>query len=215
MTQMPRDSGAMDALLAGYSAGSLSPAMQALVASHLMLSGRNTRYVAALESVLAAAVADDEVAPLRDRDGRLAAIFAAAPPAPVRRAAGGVFPPPLVALLGCDLAQVKWRMRLPGVRDHVIAAEAGGAASLYWIKGGRKLPHHTHEGSEVTLVLQGAFRDAGGFWGRGDVAIADSEVDHQPVAEEGGDCICLAVTDAPLRLTGPVGRIAQRLFGHH
>jgi putative transcriptional regulator len=32
-------------------------------------------------------------------------------------------------------------------------------------------------------------------------------VDHRPVAGRSGDCICLAVTDAPLRLTGPIGRL--------
>ena len=42
---------------------------------------------------------------------------------------------------------------------------------------------------------------------RGDVAEADPSVNHQPVADPGEDCICLAVTDAPLRLTGPFGRL--------
>ena len=214
MTQMQRGSAAMDALLAGYCAGALSPAMQALVASHLALSGRNAGFVAGLESVLAADAADAEPPPLRDRDARLAAIFAAPMRAPVRRAVSGVLPPPLLALLGCDFAQIKWRTRLPGLRECVIAPEAEGEASLYWIKAGRGMPRHTHEGGEVTLVLQGAFRDGGGIYGRGDVAIADADVDHRPVADPNGDCICLAVTDAPLRLTGPVGRIAQRLFGH-
>jgi putative transcriptional regulator len=28
-----------------------------------------------------------------------------------------------------------------------------------------------------------------------------------PTADDDGDCVCLAVTDAPLRLTGPIGRL--------
>jgi putative transcriptional regulator len=36
--------------------------------------------------------------------------------------------------------------------------------------------------------------------------IADESVDHCPIADEEGDCLCLAVTDAPLRLTGRFGR---------
>ncbi|MEQ8255670.1 MAG: transcriptional regulator, partial [Roseovarius confluentis] len=32
---------------------------------------------------------------------------------------------------------------------------------------------------------------------------------HTPVAEVGADCICLAVTDAPLRFRGFIPRIAQ------
>ena len=36
---------------------------------------------------------------------------------------------------------------------------------------------------------------------------ADSHVDHRPVADEDEDCLCLIVTDAPLRLTGWLGRL--------
>jgi putative transcriptional regulator len=32
------------------------------------------------------------------------------------------------------------------------------------------------------------------------------------VADLDEDCICFAVTDAPLQLTGPIGRVVQRLF---
>ncbi len=69
------------------------------------------------------------------------------------------------------------------------------------------MPVHTHEGTELTLVLAGAFSDAHGHFLRGDVAEADASVEHQPVADPGEDCLCLAVTDAPLRLTGPFGRL--------
>ena len=40
-----------------------------------------------------------------------------------------------------------------------------------------------------------------------DVPFADDAVIHQPVAGQECDCICLAVTDAPLKMTGPFGRI--------
>ncbi len=69
------------------------------------------------------------------------------------------------------------------------------------------MPSHTHAGLELTLVLQGGFCDRTGHFLRGDVAEADSDVDHRPVADDDGPCLCLAVTDAPLRLTGRVGRM--------
>jgi len=74
------------------------------------------------------------------------------------------------------------------------------------VKAGAALPQHTHEGAEYTLLLTGGFSDETGHYRRGDVAIADPSIDHRPVADEGEDCICLAVTDAPLRLTGRFGR---------
>ena len=204
----------VDSLLACYCAGSLSPAMHALVASHLMLSSDSAGFVSALESALGESLASEMAQPVPDRDARLAAIFdapeavAAAPPE------CGILPPPLRSLVGLDFAALKWRTKLPGIKECRISAEGEGEANLLWIKAGRKIPFHTHGGSEVTLVLQGAFRDAAGHYARGDLAIADGSVNHQPVVDADADCICFAVTDAPLRMTGPVGRIVERLFGH-
>jgi putative transcriptional regulator len=76
------------------------------------------------------------------------------------------------------------------------------------------MPSHTHHGVEVTLVLQGSFSDPLGRYMRGDIAIADDEIDHKPVAGSEQDCICFAVTEGPVRLTGPVARLFNRLIGH-
>jgi putative transcriptional regulator len=75
------------------------------------------------------------------------------------------------------------------------------------IRAGRAVPRHTHRGYELVCVLEGGFSDAAGHYGRGDVAVADDGVDHQPTADADGDCICLAVTDAPVRLTGRFWRL--------
>ena len=203
----------LDALLASYCVGALDKATHALVASHLLLSPRNRRFVSALEDLAAGEVACLAPTPLGDRDKRLAAIFASAAPVSAP-APSSVLPAPLLRLVGSDIADLKWRKRLPGVREYRINESARGEASLLWISGGSRVPSHTHEGSEITLVLQGAFTDVTGRYGRGDIAIADAELDHRPMTDEGLDCICFAVTDAPLRLTGPVGRILDRFFGH-
>ncbi|WP_430512493.1 hypothetical protein [Pannonibacter phragmitetus] len=42
---------------------------------------------------------------------------------------------------------------------------------------------------------------------RGDLAFADDHVDHKPIADDDEDCICFAVTEGHLRLTGPLGRL--------
>ena len=67
-------------------------------------------------------------------------------------------------------------------------------------------------GMELTLVLQGAFADENDRFGRGDIEIADEEMEHTPVALTGEDCICLAATDAPLRFRGLIPRLAQPLL---
>ncbi len=206
----------IDALLAGYAAGTLGKPLHRLVAAHLAIRPENRRFVRMLEETAGRRLEDAAPSALRDRDARLAAIFGSGP-APTSKAAtrsSGIVPAPLADFIGHDLEDVRWRTLLPGVREFKVSDDMDGDASLLWIKPGRIMPAHTHEGSEVTLVLQGGFSDSTGHYRRGDIAIADHEIDHRPRADEDEDCICFAVTDAPLRLTGPVGRIVQRLFGH-
>jgi putative transcriptional regulator len=103
---------------------------------------------------------------------------------------------------------------LPGLREARIEADAGCEASLLWIKAGRAMPAHTHPGIEATLVLSGSFSDALGQYERGDIAIADSDVDHKPVAGSDAPCICFAVSEGPVQLSGPVARLFNKLLRH-
>jgi putative transcriptional regulator len=66
---------------------------------------------------------------------------------------------------------------------------------------------HTHRGNEYTLVLDGSFSDKAGDYHQGDFILADTQTIHQPKAANDGDCICFAVTDAPLKMTGFFGRL--------
>lgn len=69
-----------------------------------------------------------------------------------------------------------------------------------------KIPKHTHSGSEYTLVLEGDFSDKDGTYRTGEFIVNDSSVEHQPLAGDEG-CVCLAITDAPLKFTGTFGPI--------
>ena len=71
------------------------------------------------------------------------------------------------------------------------------------------MPFHTHEGCEFTLVLQGGYHDGDVGYARGDFQFADSSLNHSPVADPGEPCLCLAVLDAPMRLTGRIGRLVN------
>ena len=74
------------------------------------------------------------------------------------------------------------------------------------------MPDHGHRGTELPLGLQGAFTDSTDRFGRGDLEVANEDLEHTPTAEVGLDCICLAATDAPLRFTGVIPRLLQPLF---
>jgi putative transcriptional regulator len=207
----------LDALLAGYAAGSLTPELHSLVEAHLAIRPENRGFVRRLEQFKAASLADVEPAPLSDRTRCLAEIFESPPP-PFRAtpACGDdmVLPVPLLQLFGRPLGEIKWRSLLPGIKEHKLSGQHDCEASLMWVRAGRMMPSHSHDGSEITLVLKGGFSDETGHYRRGDIAFADSDVDHHPLADSDEDCVCFAVTDAPLRLTGPIGRIVQRLLRH-
>jgi putative transcriptional regulator len=205
----------MDALLAGYAAGALTPELHSLVAAHLVIRPESRSFVASLEGLKGASLEAVEPMALSDRDRCLASIFGSTVPAELRQeAADPVLPAPLVKLFGRPLGDLQWRTLLPGIREHKLDRSGESDASLLWVRAGRTMPSHSHEGSEVTLVLKGGFTDETGHYRRGDIAFADAEIDHHPLADSDEDCICFAVTDAPLRLTGPIGRIVQRLLRH-
>jgi putative transcriptional regulator len=199
----------INALLAGYAMGRLPAPLNVLVESHLELVPSNRRYVTDLESLSGRSLEDVDPVPLSDRDARLAAIFAT-PDRPVRAAGPRRrtrLPEAICRFVGHDLDTLPWKSRLPGFKEFKVGEFEGLKTSLFWIRSGQKIPSHTHEGGEVTLVCEGGFSDLLGSYERGDISITDSTVDHQPVADDDGDCIGFAVTDAPLRLTGRIGRL--------
>jgi putative transcriptional regulator len=205
----------LDALLAGYAAGSLTPELHSLVAAHLTIRPENRAFVSKLEQLKAAGLDEVEPQPVADRARCLAAIFGSQAPVPAPALAEDpVLPAPLLRLVGRPLDEIRWRTLLPGIREHKLAGQHDCDASLLWVRAGRTMPSHSHDGSEITLVLKGGFSDETGHYRRGDIAFADSEIDHHPLADADEDCICFAVTDAPLRLTGPIGRIVQRIMRH-
>lgn len=208
----------IDALLASYAAGALNAPLHALVASHLALSPRNRAFAAALEGIASGALDAAEPRPLATPARMLEAILAGSEAGVAARSAPGaddpIFPEPLRRLVGHGSGEIPWRFKLPGVREYRVAETDAGEVVLYWVKAGRRLPQHTHEGEEVTLLLKGGFVDELGHYRRGDIAMGDTELDHTPVADRDEDCICFAVTDAPLQLTGPVARLLRKVFRH-
>ncbi len=61
----------------------------------------------------------------------------------------------------------------------------------------------------MTCVLSGAFRHDSGHFGPGDFDLGDETVDHQPIVDDGQDCVCLVAMQGELRLNGLLGRMMQ------
>ncbi len=125
-----------------------------------------------------------------------------------------IFPEPLREYVGGDVGAVRWqRLGLGAFQSILPTNESSARIRLLRIPASRPVPEHSHRGLELTLVLSGAFSDSTGYYGRGDFQEADQTLEHKPVAAPGEDCVCLAVTDAPLRFRSIAAKIAQPFLG--
>ncbi|MEY4983557.1 MAG: hypothetical protein RIR62_1823 [Pseudomonadota bacterium] len=201
-----------DQLLMAYSAGDLPEAFNLVVATHVSLCDECRARLAAYDAVGGAVIDTGDVAEMSDDSlmaclARIDGLPQANARRPMKRA--GIFPAPLADYVGGGPNKVRWRNLGMGVRQAILPTGKDASARLLYIPAGQAVPDHGHRGLELTLVLQGAFRDEKDRFGPGDIEIADEAMEHTPVAEAGEVCICLAATDAPLRFNAIIPRIAQ------
>jgi len=202
-----------DPLLMAYSAGQLPEAFSLVVATHVSLCDDCRARLLAFDAIGGALIEDADQARMAEDsfEATMARITGLPQAEPVRasRIMGCVFPAPLRDYVGGDLAAVHWRPVGMGVRQAILKTDTGATARLLHIPAGQAVPDHGHRGMELTLVLQGAFRDTEDRFGPGDIEFATEDLEHTPVADPGADCICLVATDAPLRFNRLIPRIAQ------
>lgn len=206
-------------LLGHYAAGSLDEASSLAIATHLTLCPACRRSLAAFEALGGELLDELPMAPLasdalaatlaRVRSGATAS--SGLPPAPT--SASTILPAPLRRYVGGDADAVRWRAIGPGIQHAPLVTSAGVTARLLRIAPGRAVFDHTHGGTELTLVLNGSYRSQGQEFVRGDIEVADESVNHRPVSGMEDVCICLAVTDAPLRFDSWIGRLMQPFIG--
>lgn len=205
-----------DDLLLSYAAGSLAEGWSLAVATHLSLCGRCRERLGMaeaaggqlLETLGTEAVSDQSWAAVRARLGT--------PPRtePALQPETAILPRPLRDYVGGDLGQIRWKMLGKGAAQLRIKTGDGATqVRLLKIPAGKPVPEHSHRGRELTVVLSGAFHDGETLFVRGDVEDADDSVQHVPTATPEADCICLAVTEAPLRFRSWVVRALQPILG--
>ncbi len=131
-------------------------------------------------------------------------------------------PGPLLEAIEAHSDQA-WRPFLPGVERIALDGLSGwtaagsntsddaGRVALLNLAPGLRLFEHSHQGSELTLVLSGAYRDQTGRYATGDVATMDEGSAHAIEIEAGEPCIALVVQDALLQPSDRRGRMARRV----
>ena len=204
-----------DDLLVSYEAGTLAEGWSLAVATHLALCPecrQRARHAAEIGGALLDAL---EPTPMSEEvlDRVLQRIEV--PQEPLQRkqspaVGSAVLPEPLRSYLGGDVDTLRWRQLGTGAQQIIIkTADAETSVRMLRIGAGKPVPEHGHRGTELTVVLCGTLVDGDEVFARGDIEIADEGIEHQPFAGPDEDCICLAVTDAPLRFKSLLVRLAQ------
>ena len=210
-----------DDFLVAYAAGDLAQAWSLLIATHIALCPACRSRTGDAEAIGGVFLSDED--PVEISAGALDATLQRAmamendpAPPPVVLSGGTVpvLPEPLRGYAGADIDGLRWRP-LGRNAQHIplVSGQDGTVARLLRIPAGKPVPEHGHNGLELTMVLLGSFAANEMHFARGDVETADAEIEHQPLAAPGDDCICLAVTDAPLRFRGLFARLVQPLIG--
>ncbi len=211
-----------DELLLGFSGGGLETGTRLVVASHLELCGhcRERARVfdaiggALLEASEPAAIAGDALARTFERIDR--GERAVERPRVIKANA----PPPLPdgarwprVLAHCSATP--WRRIGPGMRMSRVRVPEDPKANVFLLRigAGKYLPQHTHRGLELTQVLHGRFHDGRALFGPGDFDAGDPSIHHQPVVQDGSECICLASLDGRLQFEGVLAGIFGALVG--
>ncbi|AIY64421.1 ChrR family anti-sigma-E factor [Pseudoalteromonas piratica] len=90
-------------------------------------------------------------------------------------------------------------------RSRVALDDANLHTSLLHIDADGSVPEHTHNGFEITLLLDGSFKDEMGEYTKGDFIWLDGKHTHNPITEHG--CLCLTVSSDSLHFTQGLSKL--------
>lgn len=204
-------------LLLAHASGAADEALSLILATHLALCPECRAKVAKMESLGGAMLSD--IPPAAVSDAALQSVMARLDGTPAEqpaiRAKAGAYaaPEPLRSYLGGDLDRVRWTSVGPGISYKPLFRRGRTNAQLIRTRPGRGVGMHSHGGEELTLVLTGGFTDTTGHYLRGDLQSADASVLHRPLADDGEDCIVLAISDAPLKFRNAAVGLLGKFFG--
>lgn len=115
--------------------------------------------------------------------------------------------------IGTHLDSLNWITAGKGLKVCKLASRDDDRMWMLRAEPGTVLPKHSHSGSELTLVLKGAYFAEDAIYQVGDIEDATDETLHQPVVTADDECICIAAVDGPLQFSGLIPRLAQRFIG--
>lgn len=216
-----------EATVLSFAAGALAPAISVAASAHLNMCPSCRQRLGVAEVAGGALLENMDQQPLSqhsinnlleliEADGRSGYGKAETkPPEKPQVAGSSELPRPVASIIGTSLEDIRWKKAGRGISTHQIdlGDDTGSKLFLMKIEAGKAVPEHSHGGTELTLVLSGAYTDKCGRFARGDVADLDEDVEHQPIVDDDEDCICLVAVERPTRFKGLIPRLLQPLVG--
>ncbi len=202
--------GLPDHLLSEYTSGALDADFEVLVASHLAISTashEDFRFHQEVAGALFAGLPTDTTQPSSTPSSDLFETLSTALVEPQKAAlsvdeAKGL-PQVLIDYLETlkgvkSLFELNWIACYEGIERVVLTEGAHGVrARILKCQPGAIFPNHGHGSEEASLVLQGAYTDAGAHYVRGDVQCLSAEETHSPVIDDNEICFVLVVSELP------------------
>lgn len=204
--------------LLSYAAGATDEATSLVFATHLALCPLCRDTVSKAEAVGGAFLEAREPAALHPNALQTAlSRLDDTAPASKMQASGSAramrVPEPLRSRIGGGFDDIRWTKIAPGISFNPLFKSGEVRVQLIRTKAGHGVGLHTHKGEEFTLILTGGYTDVTGHYTAGDLHSTTPDILHRPLADEGEDCIVLAVSDAPLKFHNPIVGLIGKLFG--
>lgn len=208
-----------EAWLLDYALGNLPECFETVIGAHVQVCEHCRESIAAAEVFGGELLAGAATAPLTLTPDAIAWRTEAddTPVSPASRAvtvgSRDSFDYFVTTYLKCSADALPWKRLGKGLQICLLNQQLPYKIWMLRAAPGTVLPRHTHAGSELTLVMKGAYFCGADIFRAGDIEDADEETLHQPVVTGDSECICLAVTDGNLRFEGWLPRLLQPFVG--
>ncbi len=135
--------------------------------------------------------------------------------APLNGFAHSGLPLSLAKIVPHGIDVLPWKRLAPGVRGVrlPIHSRHGIQLCLFEAEPGAVFDSHTHGGSEMSLVLRGAYHVNGLRFGPGDSEDSEPGSRHMAVADPEEGCLCVAFIEGANRPDGILARLLQPFKG--
>ncbi len=210
-------------MLVEYASGSMAWALGISVSAHLQLCPQCRERIAGLNKLGGAILSQSVAEPIAENSfSDLMARIRQQSAAPV--AAPGVKPlhpiyqrnplmqslPKVIARLLPEDGSLKWQRASISLKiARLFTGQQQYEVLFQHMRSGGTVFEHDHKGLEITLVLQGSFSDEDGIYHEGDFLVRNPGDIHKPTATLNQDCLCLSIAEAPVHITGLVGKLVN------